>query len=109
MSGKLLGLAKRTRLDLAVMLAISVYYDVPRAILQDALSLLLKMDLDDKDVEHIGLLPRYGRALLSLALRSIALEEAVASSRDDSNIKDSGEDEDKEVFMQSQQSTPNRI
>ena len=85
---KLLDLPKRTRLDLAIMLAISVYFDVPSAILQDALSLLLKMEIDDKYVEHIGLLPRYGRALLCLALRSIALEEATGVSTDDGDLMD---------------------
>ncbi len=87
---KLLGLPTRTRLDLAIMLAVSVYFDVPQSILQDALSILLKMDLEDRDVDSMGRLPTYGRALLCLALRSVAMDETAFSA----DVRRGGEEEE---------------
>jgi hypothetical protein len=94
---KLLGLASRTRLDLAIMLAVSVSFDVPQTILQDALSILLKMDLEDRDVDSLGRLPTYCRALLCLAIRSVAMDEVAFSAeliRGEQEGEDGDDDED---------------
>ena len=74
----LLTLPPRIRLDLAILMAISVQFDVPDIILQDALSILLKLDLSDQCIDDIGHLPKYGRTLLCRALQEVANLEVSA-------------------------------
>lgn len=68
-------LSPRMRLDLCILMCISIEFDVPHFILQDSLSILLKLDLSDQNINNISNLPKYCRSLLCRALHDIGKTE----------------------------------
>ena len=75
----LLPLSPRVRLDIAILMAVSVEFDIPHTILQDALSLLLQLDLKSSHIDALAHLPKYGRSLICRSLSDIGRIEAAGS------------------------------
>jgi hypothetical protein len=64
-------LQRRQLLDLSVMLAVTVLYEVPDNVLLEALTMLLKVDVDMKHIESLAALPRYGRMVMAHHVKNI--------------------------------------